>query len=315
MVSSTARRMHNVFVGYTYAMLTQHRLLTCVSCMLIVIYFSCKTSRSPGASAMHGQAAGNQYYDDHTAKYLGKDKADTISYRLISATTFHRVITTDTGKNTARLLQDSSRLITIDEGQIQSDLQWARDHSLDAMVEYQIYIYINLITNVVSSVRGEPGDNRFSYPEIKSAPEKGVIYTVVNHNPIINWILIGQAHGHPTPNQPGRQTARLMSPSDSTVAVCAQIPIYGIDAMDGGIGTRGDIHRANPGSTQDSAIGKTWGRQGFKTKRLFNLGLDALQRWGRAQTPDFKCIDSLSKRNKADSPQLDKEHPIRPPIP
>jgi hypothetical protein len=295
---------------------TRLPLLTCICLLLSAIYFSCDTpGRAVSSITLPVPAAGNQYYNLRTAKYLGKDNADTVSYRLINAETFNNIEKTDTGKEGARLLQDSSRIITINESQIQSDLQWARDSSMVFRVEYQIYIFIDTITKVISSVRGEPGDNKFSYPEVKASPEKGVIYTVVNHNPIINWLLIGQAHGHPPSNQPDSQTARFMSPADSTVAVCAQIPIYGIDAMDGRIGTRGFIHRANPQSTQDRFIGKTWGRKGYKAKPLFNLGVDALTRWGKASTPDFKCIDSLDKTTKAANPRFDKDHPWRLPIP
>jgi hypothetical protein len=129
--------------------------------------------------------------------------------------------------------------------------------------EYQVYLFIDRTTSTISSVHGDPGTNRNSYPYIESDRNHGTVSPIPADSPgDDNRILIGQVHGHPA--MPGGITLRRMSPEDSLTAVCLQAPIYAIDAMDGAQGTPGSIHRANPNpggdfKGQDLCIGKTWG--------------------------------------------------------
>lgn len=57
-----------------------------------------------------------------------------------------------------------------------------------------------------------------------------------------------------------------------------QIPIYGIDAMNGSgnVGARANINRQNPDGSTTQKVGNTKGN-GSGT---FNFGLDALRIWG-----------------------------------
>lgn len=248
-------------------------------------------------------AHGNQYYNDRDAKYLGSDSADQLSYRLIDSATFAGICENNALNNPGviRLLVDTSLLISIDSTRIQADLQWIKDSSVITGREYQIYLFIDRTTGLISSVHGEPGTNHNSHPYIESDRNHGTVSPIPADSPRNgNHILIGQVHGHPA--QPGGITLHRMSPDDSLTAVCLQTPIYAIDAMDGSEGTPGSIHRANPNpgrhfSSQDLYIGKTWGISGFSADRVFNIGLNALHIWGISRQPNFeelKKIDSIN---------------------
>jgi hypothetical protein len=254
-------------------------------------------------SAHTWPAHGNQYYNDRDAKYLGGDSADQLSYRLIDSATFAGICENNALDNPGviRSLVDTSRLISIDSTRIQADLQWIKDSSVITGREYQVYLFIDRTTGLISSVHGEPGTNHNSHPYIESDRNHGTVSPIPADSPRNgNHILIGQVHGHPA--LPGGITLHRMSPDDSLTAVCLQTPIYAIDAMDGSEGTPGSIHRANPNpgrdfSSQDLYIGKTWGISGFDADHVFNIGLNALHIWGISRQPNFeelKKIDSIN---------------------
>jgi hypothetical protein len=259
---------------------------------------------SPTAASTHNWPVhGNQYYNYRDAKYLGSDSADQLSYRLIDSATFAGICENKTldDPNVIRSLVDSSRLIGIDSTRIQADLQWIKDSSVITGREYQVYLFIDRTTGLISSVHGEPGTSHNSHPYIESDRNHGTVSPIPADSPRNgNRILIGQVHGHPA--LPGGITLRRMSPDDSLTAVCLQAPIYAIDAMDGSEGTPGSIHRANPNpgrdfSSQDLCIGKTWGISGFGADSVFDIGLNALHIWGISHQPNFeelKKIDSIS---------------------
>jgi hypothetical protein len=228
---------------------------------------------------------GCQYYSIRDAKYLGSDGADSLTYRLIDSLTFKEITRTCSGEKEIGALHDSSYPITVNDQTIQSDLQWVKDRSESDKREYQMYIFIDRTSGQISSMRGEPGDNKNSYPEVKSCPETGVLYTVLDHHPQINQILIGQVHGHPASTNEGERTMPRMSPKDSITAICLQAPVYAIDAINDR--KEAPIHRSNPnpGPTvpgQSLFIGKT--------SAHFDIGLNALTIWGLTQRPDFNRI-------------------------
>ena len=239
---------------------------------------------------------GCQYYSIKDAKYLGNDGADSLAYRLIDSLTFKEITRTYSGEKEIGALHDSSYPITVNDQTIQSDLQWVKDCSQSNKREYQMYIFIDRTSGQISSLRGEPGDNKNSYPEVQSCPEAGVLYTVLDHHPQINRILIGQVHGHPASTNRNERTMPQMSPKDSMTAVCMQAPVYAIDAMDDQ--REAFIHRSNPnpGPTipgQNLSIGKT--------SAHIDIGLNALTIWGRTQRPDFNRIYKIDADLKQES--------------
>jgi hypothetical protein len=283
-------RLRIPFVAYAperLSMPVQRLLHTCLWLFAIVSGLS---GCLPGISASTTvfspiEPHGCQYYSIRDAKYLGSDGADSLTYRLIDSLTFKEITRTWSGEKEIWALHDSSYPITVNDQAIQSDLQWVKDCSESNKREYQMYIFIDRTSGQISSLRGEPGDNKNSYPEVKSCPEAGVLYTVLDHHPQINRILIGQVHGHPASTNEGERTIPQMSPKDSITAICLQAPVYAIDAMDDR--KEAFIHRSNPnpGPTipgQSLCIGKT--------STHFDIGLNALTIWGLTQRPDFNRI-------------------------
>ena len=246
-----------------------------------------------------GPVRGTQYYSLQNAKYLGQDDAGAVTYRLIDSVSYTTIARTLAGQRQIQSLKDSSYPITVDDQTIQSDLQWVQDSSRSSKREYQLYIFLDRRTGQISSLRGEPGDNKNSYLEIQSCPGKGVVYTVLHHHPQVGRILLAQVHGHPASIIKGEQTLQRMSTKDSITATCLQAPIYAIDAMGGP--TDGFIHRSNPnpGPTipgQSLCIGKIGDAASH-----FDIGLDALSIWGITKPPDFQQIYAIDENMRQES--------------
>ena len=247
---------------------------------------------SAGGFAGHSkEPAGNEYYSRRNAKYLGRDGAETHDARLIDEAEFNRIRAenqgTITGSATARLQAESIE-IRVDNQEIQADLQMTKDSSVEYKREYQLYLFIDRKTGILSSVRGAPGDNNSSYPLFTPSRDSGVDYLHGDAVPA-SKILIGQAHGHPATMQAGKETSNEMSPSDRSTAAQLQIAIYGIDAMYEDTGAPGYINRANPDGTTNERVGWTSGSPAaIYGERGFSIGLDALKLWGRSNLPGFK---------------------------
>jgi len=275
---------------------------------------ACAPLGPSGASQHSWPTHGNQYYNYWDAKYLGSDSADQLSYRLIDSQTFEDIRRSYNGAlddpNAIRSLVDSSRLIAFDSTRIQADLQWIKDSSAITGKEYQVYLFIDRTTGLISSVHGEPGSNHDSHPYIESDRNHGMVSPIPADSPRnTNRILIGQVHGHPA--RPDGVTLHRMSPDDSLTAVFLQAPIYAIDAMDGPPGTPGSIHRANPDpggdfKGQDHYLGKTWGVSGFQADGVFNIGLNALRIWGISRQPNFEALRQIDQFYMASQP---RRHP------
>ena len=250
---------------------------------------------------------GAYYYSSLTAKLLGSDTSKTLDYRLINPATYKRIVQGDTltGKivDTAKIqrLKANSARISVDNCGIQTDLQWVRDSSMVDTIEYQIYLYIDT-SGWISSAHGLPGNDSSSQPEFKYDTITGAIHPTVNSYPMFDYILIGQAHGHPHRKNSNQPTAHRMSPDDANTAKCLQIPIYAVDAMDKRLGRPGKMHRVLPNITSspandESHIGSTWGN-GFETKGMFDIGRQALWISGNSHPIDR---DSLKKYESIDT--------------
>jgi len=65
-----------------------------------------------------------------------------------------------------------------------------------------------------------------------------------------------------------------MSPLDASTSASLQIPIYGIDAMDGPTnGSPAAMHRVVPNGTITNNVGTT--------SNSFNIGRESLEIWGK----------------------------------
>ena len=268
--------------------------------LIICAFSSCVTLSSSSIEPPEPQN-GIYYYSSVTAKLLGSGMSKTLDYRLIDPAKYKRIVKGDTitgrivNPETIRQLKDSSARISVDNCGIQTDLQWVRDSSMKNTIEYQVYLYIDT-SGWISSAHGLPGNDSSSQPEYRYDTITGALHPIVNSRPMLDYILIGQAHGHPDRKNSSQPTAHQMSPDDANTAQCLQIPIYAVDAMDKKLGRPGKMHRVVPNITSspandESHIGSTWGN-GFEAKGMFDIGRQALWINGNSHPIDK---DSLKK--------------------
>jgi len=210
------------------------------SALILAVFSGCVTvsaSRIDPPEPNHG----TQYYSSRTAKLLGSDTSKALDYRMIDPGIYKKIVQDDflpdliVNPAIIRQLKTHSVRVTLDNCEIQTDLQWVRDSSMVNKVEYQIYLYIDT-TGLISSAHGLPGTDSSSSPWYNYKPYTGVAHPVVDSQVRYDWILIGQVHGHPDRNKPGQTIAHHMSSPDSTTAQCLQIPVYAVDAMDKRLG-------------------------------------------------------------------------------
>lgn len=176
-------------------------------------------------------------------------------------------------------LHKNSQVVKIDNEKIQRDLQGVRDNSITSNVEHQINIVLDRESATITSTIGEPGTNNRSVISYYPAPATGVNFETPGGN-----IIIGQAHGHPASNEPGKTTLQTMSVGDdldSGTSAKMGIPIYGVDAMSGKVGSSGGIHLVTPDGKITNNIGKTIGNGTAKGAGALNIGRQALEIWGK----------------------------------
>jgi hypothetical protein len=263
---------------------------------------------------------GHQFYNSLDAKFLGADHSTEVAYFLIDSPVFEAIRADYRDSlddiDAVRRLDMTGRPITVDSAHIQADLQWIKDSTAITGKEYQVYLYLDRSTGLLSSLHGEPGTDHDSHPYIATDRNHGTVSPIPVDGPIDkNRILIGQVHGHPA--KAGLITLHRMSPEDSLTAACLQTPIYAIDAMDGRKGTAGSIHRANPNAggavnSQDLFIGKTCGAPGILSNSIFDIGLNALQIWGRSGQPDFATLLSATTALTLGTPNGSPAKPSSP---
>jgi hypothetical protein len=225
----------------------------------------------------------NDYYSNRTGKYLGSDGSKTKTLRLIDEEKFKKIkkeyVDLKSEKATSRL-QSESRVIKVDNQKIQSDLQKIADTSLSNKIEFQVYLYLDIKTAIISSAMGEPGTNTQADISYTSNKEYGVSFCVCDTDN--SKILIGQAHSHPESTNSKMGNSIGMSPKDSEAAMDMQIPIYGIDAYYHAKGEQTGINRVTPDGTRSITIAHT---NGIGSTIEFNIAFDALRIWGQSGIP------------------------------
>ncbi|MBN8787950.1 MAG: RHS repeat-associated core domain-containing protein, partial [Terrimonas sp.] len=222
-----------------------------------------------------GMAPLDHYIDKITGKYLGSDGAATNDIRIISRNDFNGIKDNNggtTSEGATKQLQDNSKVVRIDDAQIQGELQSVSD--LSRKTEHQTMIVLDRENAVVKAVRGPEGtDGKTEVSSTSLKSSTGVTYNKTDEGNL----LIGQAHGHNLLQKPGLVNVPGTSPDvDLPTSQSLGIPIYAIDAYNTRVGKSADIHRVTPDGTQTNFVGKTVGNGKNPT---FNIGLDALRIW------------------------------------
>lgn len=228
----------------------------------------------------------DDYYSSLNGKYLGSDGASTTEMRLIDDAKFNEISANNGGTTSGAAtseLQGSSKVITIDEAKIQSDLQGVGDDSKTSKTEHSIVIVLDRSSATITSVAGPTGTNDQVNIEYYPAKATGASF----HGKPGGSVIIGQAHGHPASSDPNKITQKTMSGNDVSVATSLQIPVYGVDAMSGRVGKPRGVHRANPDGTINNKIGKTTGSGKYQTTPTINMGRNAMEIWGKSKKPTY----------------------------
>jgi RHS repeat-associated protein len=237
-----------------------------------------------------GMAPYDDYYSKKNGRFLGSDAYASTTNRMIDDDKFKQISEKSGGSNTWTAtvqLQDesSSKEIIINKEGINSAAQQVRDDSETMGIEHQILIVLDRDNARVTAYPGSPGNN--STTDISSYPSES--YGVSYADKPGGLVIIGQAHGHPETTKAGMHTVSAMSELDQNTSKSMQIPVYGIDAMNGSgkTGKGANINRANPGGTTTNNVGRTQGAGQYNTHEGFNIGLDALRIWGKSGVPKF----------------------------
>ena len=216
------------------------------------------------------------YIDDRTGKVLGQDGAATNNVRIIDSRDYNSIKEANGGSTmsteaTAQLQNsDISKVVTINDAQIQNELQQVSD--LSRTVEHQTNIVLDRANAEVKAVRGAPGvDGLTSMPYDIRTNSEGVTYNTQDGN-----LLLGQAHGHNLVSDPNKINIPGTSELDKNTAIGSGVTIYSIDAYNTPVGGQAQINRVTSDGIQTNNIGKTQGSSGTGT---FNIGSDALRRW------------------------------------
>ncbi len=218
------------------------------------------------------------YLDSKTGKLLGEDDAKTKNIRIIKKEKFNEIKKNRGGTKNQEAtsdLQNNSSVVTVNEEQINGDLNNANKETQERGKENQVLLVLNIDnsreipTAELTSVRGPEGTNEDSEFEINSNkhPDRiGASYvgSIVNDD-----VFLGQAHGHPLFDDQDKTNTPGVSERDIITSNKSGSPIYSIDSYTGD--KNPSINRVLPSGKQSVGIGNL-------NSKKFNIALDALKR-------------------------------------
>jgi hypothetical protein len=227
---------------------------------------------------------GNKYFNDQTAKWLGADStAGSDSCWLVDAASFDSISTLYHGitqKEAREGLEHLNRVRIHINDSVALLLQKTRDSTALTGKEYQMLVYLDLLSGNLSATWGPVGENH-SNSFLVARSKTGFDYLPEeDHMTPLHRMLLAQAHGHPKPIEEDKELLRKQSDSDRRTAFLLQGPIYPVIAIDTQQGAQGELCRVMPmdvfrkPALADAKVGKTQGD--LAGQKGFNLGLDAL---------------------------------------
>lgn len=218
------------------------------------------------------------YIDANTGAVLGKDGAATNDIRVVRGADFRgteRDFGGTTSAEATAYLQENSSIITINEQQIQSDLDAINNATInDQTAERQMYIGLNVDksgdvpTAELTSVQGPVGTDGEATIGIDSRSNASGTVTSRNFTDT-NLVPVAQAHTHNLTQQSGMVNTPGTSPKDVTAANSLNITSYAVDSYTGATQGGNAIHSVTAGGTQTNNIGTTSNQ---------NIGQDALNK-------------------------------------
>jgi RHS repeat-associated protein len=223
-----------------------------------------------------GMAPLDMYIDSRTGKVLGHDGAKTNNLRVIRKQDwdYHK----DEHKGTisteaTAALQADSKLVTINEEQIQNELQSVGQDSESEGNENQTYIALDVKTGEVSAHRGPDGTN--TEAKISGFNKGADSATFVGDD----LMLILQAHGHPKIDNEGKKNEPGTSNKDKQSAIDFEITVLSIDSYDPNDEGKYNVHSVDKEGNPKNYIGKTKGtnKDGKSSVNIKNIIKDILK--------------------------------------
>ena len=204
-----------------------------------------------------GMAPTDTYIDARTGKVLGQDGASTDNLRVIRKQDWDYWKDEHGGTISTQAtadLQADSKLVTVNESQIQSEVQSVADDTKSEGIENQAFLTLDVNTGEVAAQRGPDGDNSETTIETTKAGDDGAPRTDRGK------MLIAQVHGHPETTESGMENIPgTSSDKDKPTAMSLGITVFAIDSYNGTAGGQYDVHSVNKSGTQTNFVGKTKG--------------------------------------------------------
>ncbi len=218
---------------------------------------------------------GDYYIDRVTGKQLGSDGSETDNLRVIDRREWDYVIEEKGGVTSIPGIQElhkNSSVISVDEIQIQKEIQRLADDTMKEGLENQVFIVLNVNTGKIFAVRDW-------IPKLKSSIEIVISTYGVGPNsaPRVGegLMLLAQLHGHPKEERKNKKNLRSVSRFDVEVAEHLRISIFAIDAFDEYHTFKAKdfkeysrafhIHQVTREGLTKNFVGQTFGKNGLRT--------------------------------------------------
>ncbi|MBQ4819143.1 hypothetical protein [Aquimarina sp. MMG016] len=227
------------------------------------------------------------YIDRVTGEQLGSDGSETNNLRVIDIREWNYVIEEKGGvksKEGMSELHKNSFVISIDENQIQKEIQKVADDTMDEGLENQVFIVLNVNTGRIHALRDW-------IPSLKTNKEIIInTYGVgLNSAPRVGegLMLLAQLHGHPRAVRKDKKNITTVSEFDIEVAKDLGITVFAIDTFDTFDTFKSrtsykssrafHIHKVSKDGSTRNFIGQTFGENGLNTFNFSNY-LDSMLR-------------------------------------
>jgi len=200
-------------------------------------------------------------YLDVNGRYLGSDGAATKNVRVINRTDWNTISSDNGGSLSATAttaLQASSSIITINNTQINSDINNANNETIaDQTKERQVWVGIDVTrgdipTAQVTSVRGPDGTDGETVISTTSRSDASGNVVKTNFDGT-NLIAASQVHTHNVSQKPDTKTIPGTSPPDANTSKSYKMPIYAVDSYTGSQKSGNRISRVIPNGTTNTA--------------------------------------------------------------
>ncbi|WP_369840998.1 hypothetical protein [Chryseobacterium tongliaoense] len=200
-------------------------------------------------------------YLDVNGRYLGSDGAATKNVRVINRTDWNTISSDNGGSLSATAttaLQASSSIITINNTQINSDINNANNETIaDQTKERQVWIGIEVTrgdipTAQVTSVRGPDGTDGETVISTPSRSDASGNVVKTNFDGT-NLIAASQVHTHNVSQKTDTKTIPGTSPQDANTSKSYKMPIYAVDSYTGSQKSGNRISRVILNGTTNTA--------------------------------------------------------------